>query len=103
MDALEAIAAGVGLLVIVPDRVPIWDVLAIAEAAKVSGARFVGPAFPAAVSLFDRRQQLFPPGYRPKEVPVAVRLFLLEDAAGAAPHVRGPVRSEHLLFDGRRV
>jgi len=41
--ALEAIAAGVKLLVIVPDRVPIWDVLAIAEAAKRTGARFIGP------------------------------------------------------------
>ncbi len=41
--ALESIAAGVKLLVIVPDRVPIWDVLAIARAAKESGARFVGP------------------------------------------------------------
>jgi succinyl-CoA synthetase alpha subunit len=46
--ALEAIAAGVKLLVIVPDRVPIWDVLAIAKAAREAGsggteARFVGP------------------------------------------------------------
>ncbi|MGQ9600563.1 MAG: succinate--CoA ligase subunit alpha [Anaerolineae bacterium] len=41
--ALEAIAAGVKLLVIVPDRVPIWDVLVIAKAAKEAGARFVGP------------------------------------------------------------
>jgi succinyl-CoA synthetase alpha subunit len=41
--ALEAIAAGIKLLVIIPDRVPIWDVLAIAEAAKRSGAHFVGP------------------------------------------------------------
>ncbi len=41
--ALEAIAAGVRLLVIVPDRVPIWDVLAIAKAAKEAGAHFVGP------------------------------------------------------------
>ncbi|MGD8626254.1 MAG: CoA-binding protein, partial [Anaerolineae bacterium] len=41
--ALESIAAGVKLLVIVPDRVPIWDVLAIADAAKEAGARFVGP------------------------------------------------------------
>ena len=38
--ALEAIAAGVKLLVIVPDRVPIWDVLAIAKAAKEAGAQF---------------------------------------------------------------
>lgn len=41
--ALEAIDAGVRLLVIVPDRVPIYDVLSIAKAARRSGARFVGP------------------------------------------------------------
>jgi succinyl-CoA synthetase alpha subunit len=41
--ALESIAAGVELLVIVPDRVPIYDVLAIAQAAKTHGARFIGP------------------------------------------------------------
>ena len=41
--ALEAIAAGVKLLVIIPDRVPIWDVLAISRAAKAAGAHFVGP------------------------------------------------------------
>lgn len=41
--ALEAIAAGVKLLVIVPDRVPIYDVLDIARAAREKGARFVGP------------------------------------------------------------
>jgi succinyl-CoA synthetase alpha subunit len=41
--ALEAIQAGVGLLVIVPDRVPIYDVLEIAARAAQRGARFVGP------------------------------------------------------------
>jgi succinyl-CoA synthetase alpha subunit len=41
--ALEAIDAGVKLLVIVPDRVPIHDVLTIAKRAKQKGARFVGP------------------------------------------------------------
>lgn len=41
--ALEALAAGVKLLVIVPDRVPIYDVLEIAAAAEAAGARFVGP------------------------------------------------------------
>ena len=41
--ALEAIDAGVKLLVIVPDRVPIYDVLDIAYAAKRAGAIFVGP------------------------------------------------------------
>lgn len=41
--ALEAMAVGVKLLVIVPDRVPIYDVLEIAYTAKAKGARFVGP------------------------------------------------------------
>jgi succinyl-CoA synthetase alpha subunit len=41
--ALEAIDAGVKLLVIVPDRVPIYDVLSIANRAKSAGARFIGP------------------------------------------------------------
>ena len=41
--ALEALAAGIKLLVIVPDRVPLWDVLEISKVAKEKGARFVGP------------------------------------------------------------
>ncbi len=41
--ALEALDAGIKLLVIVPDRVPIYDVLEIAETADRLGARFVGP------------------------------------------------------------
>lgn len=41
--ALEALAAGVKLLVLVPDRVPIYDVLELAREAEDRGARFVGP------------------------------------------------------------
>lgn len=41
--ALEAIGAGIKLLVIVPDRVPIYDVLEIAQAAQARDACFVGP------------------------------------------------------------
>jgi succinyl-CoA synthetase alpha subunit len=41
--ALEAIDAGMKLLVIVPDRVPLYDVLEIAKTAKEKRARFVGP------------------------------------------------------------
>lgn len=41
--ALEAIAAGIKLLVIVPDRVPIYDVLEVAAHARDHDARFVGP------------------------------------------------------------
>lgn len=41
--ALEAIDAGIKCSVIVPDRVPLYDVLDIAAAAKAAGHRFVGP------------------------------------------------------------
>jgi succinyl-CoA synthetase alpha subunit len=41
--AIEAIEAGVKLLVLVPDRVPVWDAMEIAAAARARGASFVGP------------------------------------------------------------
>ncbi len=41
--ALEAFDAGVKTVLIVPDRVPIYDVMEIAAAAKANDARFVGP------------------------------------------------------------
>lgn len=41
--ALEALRNGVKLLVIVPDRVPVQDVLEISAASRDLGARFVGP------------------------------------------------------------
>ena len=41
--ALEAIDAGVKLVVLVADRVPVWDAMEIAAAAKTKNANFVGP------------------------------------------------------------
>lgn len=41
--ALEAIAGGVGLTVLVGDRVPVWDVMEIARAARRAGTVFLGP------------------------------------------------------------
>lgn len=41
--ALEAFAGGVKLAVLVPDRVPLWDVMAVDAAAREAGARYVGP------------------------------------------------------------
>ena len=41
--ALEAIESGIKLVVLIPDRVPIYDVLEIARAAKRRDARFIGP------------------------------------------------------------
>src|SRR5436190_23063753 len=41
--AIEAIEAGVKLLVLVPDRVPVWDAMEIFAAAKANGATFLGP------------------------------------------------------------
>ena len=41
--AIEAIEAGVKLVVLVPDRVPVWDAMAVAKCATAHGAGFVGP------------------------------------------------------------
>ncbi|HNB59989.1 MAG TPA: citryl-CoA lyase [Phycisphaerales bacterium] len=41
--ALDAIRAGVKLVVIVADRVPVWDAMEIAAEARDKGSRFVGP------------------------------------------------------------
>lgn len=41
--ALEAIEAGVPLVALIADRVPLYDVLEIAEVAEERGAQFIGP------------------------------------------------------------
>jgi succinyl-CoA synthetase alpha subunit len=41
--AISAIDAGINLAVLVPDRVPVWDAMEIAAAAKANGAMFLGP------------------------------------------------------------
>src|SRR5213592_2336011 len=41
--AIPAIDAGIKLTVLVPDRVPVWDAMEIAAAAKANGAMFLGP------------------------------------------------------------
>ena len=41
--AVEAIEAGVKLVMLVPDRVPLWDAMAIAECAVANDAEFIGP------------------------------------------------------------
>ena len=41
--AISAIEAGIKLTVLVPDRVPVWDAMEIAAAAKANDATFLGP------------------------------------------------------------
>lgn len=41
--ALDAINAGIKLVVLVADRVPVWDAMEIAAAAKTRNAHFLGP------------------------------------------------------------
>src|SRR5437867_3802501 len=41
--AISAIEAGITLAVLVPDRVPVWDAMEIAAAAKANDATFLGP------------------------------------------------------------
>lgn len=60
--ALEAIEAGVKLLVLVPDRVPLWDAMEIAAAAKANGASFIGPNTLGVISPGGKAQQGVPGG-----------------------------------------
>jgi succinyl-CoA synthetase alpha subunit len=41
--AISALEAGIRLAVLVPDRVPVWDAMEIAAAAKANDATFLGP------------------------------------------------------------
>jgi succinyl-CoA synthetase alpha subunit len=41
--AISAVDAGIKLAVLVPDRVPVWDAMEIAAAAKANDAMFLGP------------------------------------------------------------
>src|SRR5215471_13764141 len=41
--AISAIDAGIKLTILVPDRVPVWDAMEIAAAAKANDAMFLGP------------------------------------------------------------
>ncbi len=41
--SIEAIEAGVKLLLLVPDRVPLWDAMKIAAVGKEHDAKFIGP------------------------------------------------------------
>ena len=78
--ALEAFAAGVKLLVIVPDRVPIYDVLDISREAKAKGARFVGPNTlgllspgKAVLGMIGGRAQRAREWFRPGDIGVSSR------------------------------
>jgi succinyl-CoA synthetase alpha subunit len=78
--ALEALDAGVKLLVIIPDRVPIYDVLEISHFARQRGASFVGPNTLGLVSpgkavlgMIGGRAERAREWFRPGEVGVSSR------------------------------
>jgi succinyl-CoA synthetase alpha subunit len=48
--ALEAFEAGVRLVVLIADRVPLYDVLEIVQTAELHGGRFLGPNTAGAIS-----------------------------------------------------
>ena len=81
--AISAIDAGIKLTVLVPDRVPVWDAMEIAAAARANGAMFLGPNTLGALSpgkgvvgmiggRADSARQWFKPGV-PKGVGVISR------------------------------
>src|SRR5216110_1791880 len=80
--AISAIGAGIKLTVLVPDRVPVWDAMEIAAAAKANDAMFLGPNTLGALSpgkavvgmiggRAESARQWFKPGI-PKGVGVSV-------------------------------
>jgi succinyl-CoA synthetase alpha subunit len=78
--ALEAVDAGVKFLTIVPDRVPIFDVLEIARLANDKGAKFVGPNTLGLVSpgkavlgMIGGRAERAREWFRPGEIGVSSR------------------------------
>src|SRR4030042_1287370 len=73
--ALEALAAGVKLLVIVPDRVPIYDVLEIAAAARFVGPNTLGLLSPgkAVLGMIGGRAQRAKEWFQPGPVGVSSR------------------------------
>ena len=107
--ALEAIEAGVKLLVIIPDRVPIYDVLTIVKAAEEAGAQFVGPNTlgvlspgKAVVGMMGGRAEAARAWFRPGPVGIASRsggitssiaYYLAREGIGASTmvHVGGDV------------
>jgi len=107
--ALEAIDAGIKLLVIVPDRVPIYDVLEIAARAAEKSARFVGPNTLGLVSpgkavlgmiggRAERAREWFKPGFigvssRSGGMTSAISYYLTKAGLGLSTivHVGGDV------------
>jgi succinyl-CoA synthetase alpha subunit len=90
--AIEAIEAGVKLVVLVADRVPVWDAMVIAKAAKAHGAEFVGPNTLGVISpgravvgmiggRAESARQWFKPG-RPKGVGIISRSGGMSSSTG---------------------
>lgn len=73
--ALEAIYAGIKLLVIIPEHVPLHDTIEILEAASESGTSVVGPNTPGLISPAEKCRLGFLPSqyYIPGDVGIASR------------------------------
>ena len=61
--ALEALENGIGLLVVVTERIPRKDVVEILETARASGARVIGPGRVSRDWLAKTLENLGPAGY----------------------------------------
>src|SRR5947207_12610443 len=124
--AIAAIDAGIKLTVLVPDRVPVWDAMEIAAAAKSNGAMFLGPNTLGALSpgkavvgmiggRAESARQWFKPG-APKGVGVVSRSGGMASSTGyylrqagvrssAIVHIRGDavlgvrIRDAALMFE----
>src|SRR5213596_399633 len=109
--AISAIDAGIKLTVLVPDRVPVWDAMEIATAAKANGATFLGPNTLGALSpgkgvigmiggRAESARQWFKPGV-PKGVGVISRSGGMASSTGYYLGQAG-IRLSTIVHIGRR-
>src|SRR5256884_5840897 len=124
--AISAIDAGIKLTVLIPDRVPVWDAMEIAAAAKANGASFLGPNTLGVLSpgkgvvgmiggRAESARQWFKPGI-PKGVGVISRAGGMASSTGyylgqsgvristivhigAAPVLPVPISDSRLMFE----
>src|SRR5436305_6168332 len=107
--AIAALDAGIKLAVLVPDRVPVWDAMEIAAAAKANGAMFLGPNTLGALSpgkgvvgmiggRAESSRQWFKPGI-PKAVGVISRSSGMASSTGYYLGQAG-VRISSILHSG---
>ena len=86
---LETIAAGIKLIVVVPEHVPVHDVMAMRRQARVSGVTALGPTTPGILTPGEAKMGIMPASlFSPGRVGVISR-------SGTLAHETGAILSEN--------